>query len=179
MHRLQPAESNRQKGNSHPSGVLINFMSTLEPGNKAPEFTLQNSEEQEFSSENFSGEKTILYFYPAAGTPGCTNQACDFRDNLNSLKSLGYTVVGVSPDKPAKLAKFKEKEGLNFELLSDPENEVQKLYGAYGLKKMYGKEYEGTIRSTFVIDQQSSIEHAFYNVKAKGHVEMLRKQLGI
>ena len=88
-------------------------------------------------------------------------------------------MVGVSPDKPAKLAKFKEKEGLNFSLLSDPENEVQKLYGAYGLKQMYGKEYEGTIRSTFVIDEQGNIEHAFYNVKAKGHVEMLRKQLGI
>lgn len=154
-------------------------MSKLEAGTKAPEFQAPDSEEKEFSSTEFSDKKTILYFYPAAGTPGCTNQACDFRDNLNSLKSLGYTVIGVSPDKPAKLAKFKEKESLNFTLLSDPENEIQKLYGAYGLKKMYGKEYEGTIRSTFVIDEQGNIEHAFYNVKAKGHVEMLRKQLGI
>jgi len=154
-------------------------MSKLEAGAKAPEFQAPDSEEKEFSSTEFADQKTILYFYPAAGTPGCTNQACDFRDNLNSLKSLGYTVIGVSPDKPAKLAKFKEKESLNFTLLSDPENEIQKLYGAYGLKKMYGKEYEGTIRSTFVIDEQGNIEHAFYNVKAKGHVEMLRKQLGI
>jgi peroxiredoxin Q/BCP len=136
-------------------------VSKLETGTKAPEFQASDSEEEQFSSTEFADKKTILYFYPAAGTPGCTNQACDFRDNLNSLKSLG------------------EKESLNFTLLSDPENEIQKLYGAYGLKKMYGKEYEGTIRSTFVIDEQGNIENAFYNVKAKGHVEMLRKQLGI
>ena len=154
-------------------------MSKLEKGDKAPEFKLMDSEENEISSDIFKGKKTILYFYPAAGTPGCTNQACDFRDNLNSLKSLGYEVFGVSPDKPAKLAKFKEKEGLNFPMLSDPENEVQKLYGAYGLKKMYGKEYEGVIRSTFVIDEDTNIEHAFYNVKAKGHVDMIKKQMGI
>ena len=154
-------------------------MSKLEKGDKAPAFKLLDSEENEISSESFESQKTILYFYPAAGTPGCTNQACDFRDNLNSLKSLGYSVIGVSPDKPAKLAKFKEKEGLNFPMLSDPENEVQKLYGAYGLKQMYGKEYEGVIRSTFVIDEDGKIAHAFYNVKAKGHVEMLRKQMGI
>jgi len=154
-------------------------MSKLEKGDKAPEFKLMDSEENEISSDIFKGKKTILYFYPAAGTPGCTNQACDFRDNLNSLKSLGYEVFGVSPDKPAKLAKFKEKEGLNFPMLSDPENEVQKLYGAYGLKKMYGKEYEGVIRSTFVINEDTNIEHAFYNVKAKGHVDMIKKQMGI
>ena len=154
-------------------------MTKLEKGDKAPEFKLMDSEENEISSDIFKGKKTILYFYPAAGTPGCTNQACDFRDNLNSLKSLGYEVFGVSPDKPAKLAKFKEKEGLNFPMLSDPENEVQKLYGAYGLKKMYGKEYEGVIRSTFVIDEDTNIEHAFYNVKAKGHVDMIKKQMGI
>ena len=154
-------------------------MSKLEKGDKAPAFKLLDSEENEISSESFESQKTILYFYPAAGTPGCTNQACDFRDNLNSLKALGYSVIGVSPDKAAKLAKFKEKEGLNFPMLSDPENEVQKLYGAYGLKKMYGKEYEGVIRSTFVIDEDGKIAHAFYNVKAKGHVDMLRKQIGI
>jgi len=154
-------------------------MSKLEKGDKAPAFKLLDSEENEMSSESFKGQKTILYFYPAAGTPGCTNQACDFRDNLNSLKSLGYSVIGVSPDKPAKLEKFRQKEGLNFPMLSDPENEVQKLYGAYGLKQMYGKEYEGVIRSTFVIDEDGNIAHAFYNVKAKGHVDMLRKQIGI
>ena len=154
-------------------------MSKLEKGDKAPAFKLLDSEENEMSSESFKGQKTILYFYPAAGTPGCTNQACDFRDNLNSLKSLGYSVIGVSPDKPAKLDKFRQKESLNFPMLSDPENEVQKLYGAYGLKQMYGKEYEGVIRSTFVIDEDGKIAHAFYNVKAKGHVDMLRKQIGI
>ncbi len=154
-------------------------MSKLEKGDKAPAFKLLDSEENEMSSESFKGQKTILYFYPAAGTPGCTNQACDFRDNLNSLKSLGYSVIGVSPDKPAKLDKFRQKESLNFPMLSDPENEVQKLYGAYGLKQMYGKEYEGVIRSTFVIDEDGNIAHAFYNVKAKGHVDMLRKQIGI
>ena len=154
-------------------------MSKLEKGDKAPAFKLLDSEENEMSSESFKGQKTILYFYPAAGTPGCTNQACDFRDNLNSLKSLGYSVIGVSPDKPAKLEKFRQKESLNFPMLSDPENEVQKLYGAYGLKQMYGKEYEGVIRSTFVIDEDGNIAHAFYNVKAKGHVDMLRKQIGI
>lgn len=154
-------------------------MNKVEAGTKAPQFKALDSEEKQFSTTEFADKKTILYFYPAAGTPGCTNQACDFRDNLNSLKSLGYTVIGVSPDKPAKLAKFKEKESLNFTLVSDPENEIHKLYGAHGLKKMYGKEYEGNIRSTFVIDEQGKIEYAFYNVKAKGHVEMLRKQLGI
>lgn len=169
----------KSAGNNTCRNELIKQMSKLENGTSAPAFNLLDSEESEFSSDSFKGRKTILYFYPAAGTPGCTNQACDFRDNLNSLSSLGYSVVGVSPDKPAKLAKFKEVERLNFSLLSDPENEVQKLYGAYGLKQMYGKEYEGTIRSTFVIDEQGKIEHAFYNVKSKGHVEMLRKQLGI
>ena len=151
----------------------------LETGSKAPSFTLQNQDEKSISLADFAGKKVIVYFYPAASTPGCTTQACDFRDNINSLKSAGYTVLGISPDLPKKLKNFKEKEGLNFELLSDPDNAVQEAYGAYGEKSMYGKTYMGTIRSTFAVDESGSISHAFYNVKAKGHIEMLRKAMGI
>ena len=118
---------------------------SVEIGSKAPEFTLSNQDGEHVSLKEQKG-KVIVYFYPAASTPGCTTEACDFRDNINSLKSAGYTVLGVSPDAPAKLKKFQEKEGLNFELLSDTENEVQMAYGAYGKKSMYGKEYMGTIR---------------------------------
>lgn len=151
----------------------------LEPGQKAPEFKLLDQDGNEFDVASLHGKKAVVYFYPAAATPGCTTQACDFRDNLNVLKALGYEVVGISPDKPEKLKKFMEKEGLNFSLLSDPDNEVQKGYGAHGLKKMYGKEYEGTIRSTFALDEAGLISHAFYNVKAKGHFEYLRKHMGL
>jgi len=151
----------------------------LETGTKAPQFTLKNQDEKGISLSDYAGKNVILYFYPAASTPGCTTQACDFRDNINSLKSAGYEVLGVSPDAPAKLLKFKEKEGLNFELLSDPDNKVQEAYGAYGEKNMYGKTYMGTIRSTFAINGTGEITNAFYNVKAKGHIEMLRKALGI
>ncbi|MCF8529522.1 MAG: thioredoxin-dependent thiol peroxidase [Aquiluna sp.] len=151
----------------------------LEVGQSAPDFTLLNQDESEISLSGFKGQKVILYFYPAAATPGCTTQACDFRDNLNSLKSAGYAVLGISPDKPVKLKKFQEKESLNFELLSDPENEIQKLYGTYGLKSMYGKEYLGTIRSTIVIDENGQVTLPLYNVKAKGHVAMLRGKLDI
>lgn len=151
----------------------------LETGSKAPSFTLQNQDEKSISLADYAGKKVIVYFYPAASTPGCTTQACDFRDNINSLKSAGYTVLGISPDLPKKLKSFKEKEGLNFELLSDPDNAVQEAYGAYGEKSMYGKTYMGTIRSTFAVDESGSISHAFYNVKAKGHIEMLRKAMGI
>jgi peroxiredoxin Q/BCP len=151
----------------------------LEPGQKAPEFNLLDQDGNSFTSSSLNGGKAIVYFYPAAATPGCTTQACDFRDNLNVLKALGYSVVGISPDKPEKLKKFIEKEGLNFPLLSDPENEVQKAFGAHGLKKMYGKEYEGTIRSTFALDESGVISHAFYNVKAKGHFDYLRKHMGL
>lgn len=151
----------------------------LETGTKAPLFTLANQDENEISLGDYAGQKVIVYFYPAASTPGCTTQACDFRDNINSLKSAGYVVLGISPDGPAKLKKFKDKENLNFELLSDPENKVQEAYGAYGEKSMYGKTYMGTIRSTFAVDETGLISHAFYNVKAKGHIEMLRKAMGI
>jgi len=151
----------------------------LEVGELAPAFTLLNQDEKATSLSDFLGQKVVVYFYPAAATPGCTTQACDFRDNLNSLKAAGFTVIGISPDKPAKLKKFAEKESLNFELLSDVENEVQKLFGAYGTKSMYGKEYQGTIRSTIVLDETGKVTHALYNVKAKGHVAMLRTKLGI
>ena len=151
----------------------------LETGSKAPSFTLQNQDEKPVSLADYAGKKVIVYFYPAASTPGCTTQACDFRDNINSLKSAGYTVLGISPDSPKKLKNFKDKEGLNFELLSDPDNKVQEAYGAYGEKSMYGKTYMGTIRSTFAVDESGNISHAFYNVKAKGHIEMLRKAMGI
>lgn len=151
----------------------------LKIGSAAPAFKLKNQDEKPIALADYKGKKVIVYFYPAASTPGCTTQACDFRDNINSLKSAGYVVLGISPDEPEKLKKFKEKEKLNFELLSDPENKIQQKYGAYGEKSMYGKTYMGTIRSTFVVDKSGKLEHAFYNVKAKGHIEFLRKQLGL
>jgi thioredoxin-dependent peroxiredoxin len=150
----------------------------LSAGAKAPGFTLLNQDEQAVSLTDHAADKVILYFYPAAATPGCTTQACDFRDNLSSLKAQGYKVIGISPDKPGKLKKFQEKEGLNFDLLSDEDVSVQQAYGVWGKKSMYGKEYFGTLRSTFVIEN-GEISHAFYNVKAKGHIAFLREQLGI
>ena len=152
---------------------------TLKIGDQAPTFTLKNQDDQDVNLSSFAGQKVVVYFYPAAATPGCTTQACEIRDNINSLKSAGYTVLGLSPDQPAKLKKFKDKESLNFDLLSDPDNAIQQAYGAYGEKSMYGKTYMGTIRSTFVVDESGKLSHVFYNVKAKGHIEMLRYELGI
>jgi peroxiredoxin Q/BCP len=149
----------------------------LEPGVTAPTFSLQNQDQSDVALAA-AGANVIVYFYPAASTPGCTTQACELRDNINTLKAKGFTVLGISPDKPAKLKKFKEKENLNFELLSDPENLVAQAYGAFGKKSMYGKEYMGVIRSTFVV-QEGKISHAFYNVKAKGHIDMLQTELGL
>ena len=155
-------------------------MSTrLEPGTKAPSFTLEDYTGQQYSLADYAGHKVILYFYPKASTPGCTKEACDFRDNLASLKSLGYIVLGVSPDKPAALEKFTTKESLTFTLLSDADHAVALAYGAWGEKKNYGKVYEGLIRSTFVINEQGIIELAQYNVRATGHVAKLRRDLGI
>lgn len=145
--------------------------STLEIGAKAPQFTLKNQDGQEISLASTLGQKVVVYFYPAASTPGCTTQACELRDNINSLKSAGYTVLGISPDEPGKLKKFKDKEGLNFELLSDPDNAVQNAYGAYGEKSMYGKTYMGVIRSTFVINARGMITAAWRNVKVPGHAQ--------
>jgi peroxiredoxin Q/BCP len=155
-------------------------MSTrLEPGNTAPSFTLPNQEGKKVSLSDFDGKKVILYFYPAASTPGCTKQACDFRDNLGSLEKSSYAVLGVSKDSLAKLKKFENAESLTFPLLSDPELAVHNAYGAYGEKSMYGKTVMGVIRSTFVIDEQGKIQLALYNVKATGHVEALKKKLGL
>ena len=151
----------------------------LEAGAGAPNFELLNQDDKNVTMSSYKGKKVIVYFYPAASTPGCTKEACDFNDNLNPLKEAGYTVVGISPDATKKLAKFHTDQELNFDLLSDPELEVHKAFGAYGKKSMYGREYEGVLRSTFVVDENCVITLALYNVKATGHVAMLRKQLGI
>ena len=151
----------------------------LAVGDTAPAFTLPDQDGTQVSLSDFAGRKVILYFYPAASTPGCTTQACDFRDSLEPLASAGYVVLGVSKDQPEKLRKFKETEGLTFPLLSDPELEVHKAYGAWGDKQNYGKTIQGTIRSTFVIGEGGEIEHALRNVKATGHVQRVRKLLGV
>lgn len=153
--------------------------STVEIGQLAPDFSLSDSQGVSVSLSDLRGTKTILYFYPKASTPGCTTQACDFRDNLNSLSSYGYKVVGISPDKPSALEKFASNERLNFPLLSDEDHSVAEAYGAWGEKKNYGKTYVGLIRSTFVVDEEGKIVLAQRNVRAKGHVAKLRKDLGI
>jgi peroxiredoxin Q/BCP len=150
----------------------------LAPGDQAPDFTLLDADGKEVSLSSFRGERVIVYFYPAAMTPGCTKQACDFRDSLASLNSAGITVLGISPDKPAKLARFREKEGLTFPLLSDPDHAALGAYGAWGEKKLYGKVTVGVIRSTFVVDADGRIEKALYAVKATGHVARLRAEIG-
>jgi peroxiredoxin Q/BCP len=154
-------------------------MANLEIGDKAPAFKVLDQDGNKVGLADFKGKKVILYFYPAASTPGCTKEACDFNDNLNPFKKAGYTVLGISPDPVTKLKKFQTNQDLNFPLLSDEELEVHKTYGAYGKKKLYGREYVGVIRSTFVIDEKGKIELALYNVKATGHVVSLKKQLGI
>ena len=151
----------------------------LQPGDPAPDLTLPDADGRTVSLTDFRGRRVIVYFYPAAGTPGCTKEACDFRDNLAELNDAGVDVLGVSPDKPAQLAKFRDAEGLTFPLLSDTSKQVLTAYGAFGPKKLYGKEVVGVIRSTFVIDAEGRIEKAAYNVKATGHVAKLRKDLGI
>ncbi len=150
----------------------------LAPGDTAPDFTLP-TDDGEFALAAHRGKRVIVYFYPAASTPGCTTEACDFRDSLASLQAAGYVVVGVSPDAPAKLAKFRAAEHLTFPLASDPERSVLDAYGAYGEKTMYGKTTKGVIRSTFVVGPDGRVEVAQYNVKATGHVARLRTQLGL
>jgi peroxiredoxin Q/BCP len=154
-------------------------MTRLSAGDPAPDFTLPSDDGKTVSLSDSRGRKTIVYFYPAAMTPGCTTQACDFTDSLSSLKGAGYDVLGISPDSPAKLAKFREKDGLTITLLSDAEKEVMQAYGAYGEKKLYGKLVQGVIRSTFVVDEDGTIALAQYNVKATGHVAKLRRDLGL
>lgn len=152
---------------------------TLAVGDAAPDFTLEDSAGNQVSLADYRGRKVIVYFYPAASTPGCTLQACDFRDSLASLASAGYAVIGISKDAPAKLAKFSATESLTFPLLSDPELTAHQAYGAWGEKNNYGKKIMGTKRSTFIIDEEGRIEHALYNVKATGHVARLRKIVGL
>jgi thioredoxin-dependent peroxiredoxin len=151
----------------------------LEAGTTAPTFTLTDQNGETVSLTDFAGKNVIVYFYPAAMTPGCTTEACDFRDNLNSLASAGYQVIGISKDAPAKNRQFQEQEHLNFPLLSDEDLAVHQAYGAYGEKKLYGKTVTGVIRSTFVVDPDGSIRLPLYNVKATGHVASLRKKLGV
>jgi len=151
----------------------------LEIGEKAPEFTLTDQDGASVSLSDFSGENVVVYFYPEASTPGCTTEACDFRDNINSLKSAGYQVIGISRDKADKLKKFQSEQGLNFPLLSDPDRVVHDAYGAWGEKNLYGKTVTGVLRSTFVLDGSATVTLPLYNVKATGHVASLRKKLGI
>jgi thioredoxin-dependent peroxiredoxin len=151
----------------------------LSPGDAAPDFTLPDDQGGEVSLSGLRGRKVIVYFYPAAMTPGCTTQACDFSDNINTLRGEGYEVLGISPDTPTKLAKFREKDGLTISLLSDADRAVMDAYGAFGEKKLYGKTVEGVIRSTVVVDEEGAVSHAFYNVKATGHVAKLRRDLGL
>ena len=149
----------------------------LNPGDVAPDFTLKNSAGADVSLSDYRGRNTIVYFYPAAATPGCTTQACDFRDSLSSLQGAGYEVLGISPDPAGKLASFAAKEGLTFPLLSDETHAVAEAYAAWGEKKNYGRTYEGLIRSTVVVDPDGKVALARYNVRATGHVAKLRRDL--
>ena len=151
----------------------------LAPGDPAPDFTLPDADGNPVSLSDYRGRSTIVYFYPAASTPGCTTEACDFRDSLASLQGAGYAVLGVSPDAPAKLVAFREEQGLTFPLLSDPDKEVLTAWGAYGEKSMYGRTVTGVIRSTVVVGPDGTVEKAMYNVKASGHVAKLRRELGL
>lgn len=147
----------------------------LEPGDKAPSFSAPDQSGTIRSSEDFTGKKIAVYFYPRAFTPGCTTESCDFRDRHEFFTSNGYEILGVSPDEPEKLARFKDEYNLPFDLLSDPDHTIATAFGAYGLKKNYGREYMGIIRSTFLIDESGRVEQAFYSVKAKGHAERIAK----
>lgn len=151
----------------------------LAPGDAAPEFTLPDADGNEVSLSDYRGRKVIVYFYPAASTPGCTKQACDFRDSLAELNEAGLDVIGISPDKPAKLVKFRDAESLTFPLLSDPDRATLTAWGAFGEKTMYGKKVQGVIRSTFLVDENGKVEVAQYNVRATGHVAKLRRDLSV
>jgi peroxiredoxin Q/BCP len=151
----------------------------LQPGDTAPAFTLSDADGRQVSLADHLGRKVIVYFYPAALTPGCTKQACDFTDNLDLLAGAGYDVIGISPDKPEKLGRFRDKESLRVTLLADPERETLSAYGAFGEKTMYGRTVTGVIRSTVIVDEQGKVERALYNVRATGHVAKLIKDLGV
>jgi thioredoxin-dependent peroxiredoxin len=155
-------------------------MSTrLSPGDAAPDFTLPDADGKPVSLSDYRGRRVVVYFYPAASTPGCTKEACDFRDNLAELNGAGVDVLGISPDKPAKLAAFRDAEHLTFPLLSDVDKDTLTAWGAFGEKTMYGKTVTGVIRSTFVVDAEGRIEVAQYNVRATGHVAKLRKDIAV
>ncbi len=151
----------------------------LTVGDAAPDFTLLDDTEQPVTLSDLRGKRVIVYFYPAARTPGCSKQACDFTESLDSLRGAGYEVLGISPDKPAKLAKFRARDSLTLTLLSDPDRSVMQAYGAFGEKKLYGKVVQGVIRSTFVVGADGTLELAQRNVKATGHVAKLRRDLGL
>ena len=151
----------------------------LSAGDRAPDFTLTDDEGEQVSLGDLRGRKAIVYVYPAAMTPGCTTQACDFSDSLETLAGQGYAVVGVSPDSPEKLARFREKEKLSITLLSDPDKDMLRAWGAFGEKKLYGKVVEGVIRSTIVLDEEGVVTHAWYNVRATGHVAKIMRDLGL
>ena len=154
-------------------------MTRFEPGDTAPDFTLTDSTGAQVSLSDYRGQRVVVYFYPAAMTPGCTTQACDFRDSLDALTAQGIVVLGISPDTPDKLATFAERDGITYPLLSDPDKEILTAWGAFGEKKNYGKVVQGVIRSTVVVDADGVVELAQYNVKATGHVARLRKALKI
>ncbi|MFR9731555.1 thioredoxin-dependent thiol peroxidase [Saccharopolyspora sp. MS10] len=151
----------------------------LSPGDTAPDFSLPDADGKTVALGDYRGRSLVVYFYPAASTPGCTKQACDFRDSLAALDDAGFDVVGISPDGPEKLAKFRDAEGLTFPLLSDADKTVMAEWGAFGEKKNYGRVVRGVIRSTFVVGPEGKIDKALYNVKATGHVDRLRKELGV
>ena len=151
----------------------------LEPGDAAPDFTLPDADGKPVSLASYRGRRVVVYFYPAAMTPGCTKEAVGFQDRLQALEAAGVTVLGISPDEPPKLAKFRDRDALTFPLLSDPDTKVLQAYGAYGEKKLYGKTIVGVIRSTFIVDADGKIEKSFYNVKATGHVERILRELGV
>lgn len=149
----------------------------LQNGDSAPEFSLLDQNGNSLSLVDLRGQKSIIYFYPAAGSPGCSKEAADFQDALNDFESLGYRVIGISPDPVAKLKEFEDSHNLTFTLLSDPEIEAHKAYGAFGDKTLYGRFYRGVLRSTIVIDENQTVTHALYNVKATGHTKMLLRLL--
>ncbi len=149
----------------------------LEPGDPAPYFSRLDHEGNVVTSDDYAGHRLIVYFYPRAFTPGCTTESCDFRDRHERFYAAGYEILGVSPDPPEKLAEFREEYGLPFPLVSDEDHAMAEAYGAWGKKKNYGREYEGVIRSTIVIDEEGKVEHAWYDVRAKGHAERVAQEL--
>jgi peroxiredoxin Q/BCP len=151
----------------------------LEPGSLAPAFALVDQDEREVRLEDLRGGRVILFFYPEAMTPGCTTEACDFRDSLAPLQAAGYTILGISRDEPEKLRRFRERDGLTYDLLSDPDHSVHEKYGVWGEKMNYGKPVMGVIRSTFVLDEEGRVSQALYNVRATGHVARVRDLLGV